>query len=75
MGLVVPHTMRLILGPEHRLLLPAAALFGGAFLVLADLLARTLLSPSEIPVGVITALIGAPFFIYLLRRTRREYAF
>lgn len=74
-GLIMPHTMRLILGPNHRLLLPASALAGASFLMLADLLARTLLSPAQIPVGVITALIGAPFFIYLLRRTRREYAF
>lgn len=74
-GLVVPHAVRLVLGPDHRLLLPAAALSGGAFLVLADLFARTILSPTEIPLGILTALIGAPFFIYLLRRTRREYAF
>ena len=74
-GLVVPHAMRLVLGPEHRLLLPASALAGGAFLIIADLLARTLPSSGEMPVGIITALIGAPFFIYLLRRTRREYAF
>jgi len=74
-GLVVPHAVRLVLGPDHRLLLPAAALFGGAFLVLADLFARTVLAPSEIPIGILTAIIGAPFFIYLLRRTRREYAF
>ena len=74
-GLVVPHAVRLVLGADHRLLLPAAALSGAAFIVLADLLARTLLAPREIPLGVITALIGAPFFIYLLRRHRREYAF
>ncbi|MCK4361745.1 MAG: iron chelate uptake ABC transporter family permease subunit [Dehalococcoidia bacterium] len=74
-GLVVPHAVRLVLGPDHRLLLPAAALSGAAFLVLADLFARTVLAPSEIPIGIITAIIGAPFFIYLLRRTRREYAF
>ena len=74
-GLVVPHAVRLVLGPDHRLLLPAAALCGGAFLVLADLFARTILSPREIPLGILTALIGAPFFVYLLRRTRREYAF
>jgi iron complex transport system permease protein len=67
--------MRLLLGPDHRLLLPASALAGASFLVVADLLARTLLSPAEIPIGVLTALIGAPFFIYLLRRSRREYAF
>ncbi len=74
-GLVMPHAMRLVLGPDHRLLLPASALAGGAFLVSADLLARTLFAPTEIPVGIITALVGAPFFIYLLRRSRREYAF
>jgi iron complex transport system permease protein len=74
-GLVVPHAVRLSLGPDHRLLLPASALAGGAFLVVADLLARVVLAPVELPVGVITAVIGAPFFIYLLRRTRREYAF
>lgn len=73
-GLVVPHAVRLVLGPDHRLLLPASALTGASFLVLADLLARTLLAPAEIPVGVITALIGSPFFIFLIRRSRREYA-
>jgi len=74
-GLVVPHAVRLSLGPDHRLLLPASALAGGVFVVMADLLARTLMAPVEIPVGVITAIIGAPIFLYLLRRTRREYAF
>jgi len=74
-GLVVPHAVRLSLGPDHRLLLPASALAGAVFLVIADLLARIILIPAEIPVGIITAIIGAPFFIYLLRHTRREYAF
>lgn len=74
-GLVIPHAVRLALGPDHRLLLPASALAGAAFLVIADILARSLLAPSEIPVGIFTALVGAPFFIYLLRRNRREYAF
>jgi len=74
-GLVVPHAIRMSLGPEHRLLLPASALAGGTFVVIADLLARVLLAPVEIPVGVVTAIIGAPFFLYLLRRSRREYAF
>ncbi|MFW6125696.1 MAG: FecCD family ABC transporter permease [Chloroflexota bacterium] len=74
-GLVAPHAVRLVFGPDHRLLVPAAALTGAAFLVLADLLARTMFAPREIPLGILTALIGAPFFIYLLRRTRREYAF
>lgn len=74
-GLVTPHAVRLILGPDHRLLLPASALAGGTFVVIADLLARIILAPMEIPVGIITALIGAPFFLYLLRHSRREYAF
>jgi len=74
-GLVMPHAMRLILGPDHRLLIPASALAGGVFVIIADLLARVILAPIEIPVGVITAVIGAPFFLYLLRRSRREYAF
>ena len=74
-GLVVPHAVRLVLGPEHRLLIPASAAVGAAFVVIADLLARTVAPSGELPVGIITALIGAPFFIYLLRRTRKEYAF
>jgi iron complex transport system permease protein len=74
-GLVMPHTVRLVLGPDHRLLLPAAALAGAIFVVIADLLARVLLAPAEIPVGIVTAIVGAPFFLYLLRRSRREYAF
>jgi iron complex transport system permease protein len=74
-GLIVPHIVRMIVGPDHRLLLPAAALSGAIFLVFADLAARLVLAPSEVPLGVVTALIGAPFFIYLLRRTKREYAF
>lgn len=72
-GLVAPHIVRLVVGPGHRLLLPAAALFGAAFLVLADLLARALLPPTEIPVGILTAFVGGPFFLWLLRRERREY--
>lgn len=74
-GLIVPHVVRLVLGPDHRLLLPASILSGSIFLVLADLVARMVLAPSEVPLGVVTALIGAPFFIYLLRRTKREYIF
>ena len=66
-GLIVPHLIRLILGSNHRLVLPAAVLFGGSLLVLADLGARTLLAPQQLPVGVITALIGVPVFLYLLR--------
>jgi len=74
-GLVVPHVARLIFGPDHYLLLPASALLGSLFLVLADLLARVLMAPAEIPVGIITAMGGAPFFIYLLRQSKREYVF
>ncbi|UCB43185.1 MAG: iron chelate uptake ABC transporter family permease subunit [Dehalococcoidales bacterium] len=74
-GLVMPHSVRLILGPDHRLLLPASALAGAIFVIFADLLARVVLAPTEIPVGVVTAVVGAPFFLYLLRRSRREYAF
>jgi len=65
-GMVVPHAVRMVHGPDHRLLLPASALAGGSFLVAADTVARTLLAPAEIPVGVVTALAGGPFFIYLL---------
>jgi iron complex transport system permease protein len=66
-GLIVPHLMRMILGPDHRLLIPASALGGAVFLIVADTVARTIISPSELPVGVITAFLGAPFFIYLLK--------
>lgn len=65
-GMVVPHAVRLITGADHRLLLPASALVGGTFLMGADTIARTLISPAEIPVGIITALAGGPFFVYLL---------
>jgi iron complex transport system permease protein len=69
-GIIVPHLVRLLVGSDHRVVLPAAALFGAAFLVGCDVLARTLLSPVEVPVGVITALLGGPFFLWLLvRRT------
>ena len=72
-GLFAPHVTRLIVGPRHGLLLPAAALAGAAFLVLADLLARAILPPTEIPVGILTAFVGGPFFLWLLRRERRAY--
>lgn len=70
-GLVTPHMMRILVGPDHRVLIPASALAGGIVLVLSDTVARTIASPAELPVGVITALIGAPFFLYLLRARRR----
>lgn len=66
-GLIVPHAVRLVTGSDHRILLPAASLAGGVFMVFADTIARTILSPAEIPVGIITALFGGPFFIYLLK--------
>ena len=65
-GIVVPHLVRLAVGSDHRVVLPAAALFGAAFTVLCDLLARTIIAPLELPVGIITALIGGPFFLWLL---------
>ncbi len=69
-GLIIPHSVRLIFGPDHRLLIPASAFIGASFLIASDTFARTLLAPTELPVGVITAAFGGPFFIYLLR-TRR----
>lgn len=69
-GLIIPHSARLLFGPDHRLLLPASALIGASFLILCDTSARTILSPVELPVGVITAAFGGPFFIYLLRKRR-----
>lgn len=66
-GLIVPHTVRLLIGADHRRVLPLATVGGAAFLVLADLLARTVIAPQELPLGVVTALAGAPFFLYLLR--------
>lgn len=72
-GLVAPHLLRLILGPDHRLLLPASAMGGAILLVLADLFARTIVSPAQLPLGLVTALVGAPFFLYLIERTRRDH--
>jgi iron complex transport system permease protein len=70
-GIIIPHAVRLIWGADYRFLLPLSVLSGAIFLILADLIARTVLSPTEIPVGVVTALFGAPFFLYLLRRRKR----
>lgn len=69
-GLIVPHAVRLIWGPDNRQLLPMSILFGATFLILADLLARTVDQPSEVPVGIVTAVCGVPFFLYLLRRAK-----
>jgi iron complex transport system permease protein len=67
-GLVVPHVVRMLWGPDHRFLIPASVLLGAAFVVLADTLARTAAAPTELPVGVVTAFVGVPFFVWLLRR-------
>ncbi|MDZ7333216.1 MAG: iron ABC transporter permease [candidate division KSB1 bacterium] len=72
-GMMTPHICRLILGPDHRLLAPASFFFGGAFLVLCDTVARILIAPAEIPVGVITALLGGPFFLWLLLSGSSEH--
>ena len=69
-GLVTPHLVRLAVGPGHRFLLPASALLGAALLVGADLVARTVVAPAELPIGIVTALFGGPFFLWLLRRER-----
>ena len=72
-GLIVPHVARLLLGPDHVRLLPVTALAGAIFLMLADTLARTIFAPSEVPVGILMAFIGGPFFLYLLRKMKRSY--
>ena len=71
-GLVVPHMLRLVFGPDHRVLIPVSALGGAAFLVVADTVARTAIQPAELRVGIITALVGAPFFVFLLIRNKRQ---
>lgn len=71
-GIVIPHAVRMVIGPGHRLLLPMSLLIGAAFLVLADVVARTAMSPGELPIGVVTAAIGAPFFLFVLRRSRGQ---
>ena len=71
-GLIVPHIVRLLIGPDHRWLLPASALAGGILLLLADTIARIIIAPTELPTGILTAILGAPFFIMLLVQQRRE---
>jgi iron complex transport system permease protein len=71
-GLMVPHLIRLLVGPDHRTLLPLSALAGAILLVAADALARVVIAPAELPVGVVTALLGAPFFLWLLVVQRRR---
>lgn len=72
-GLVIPHMMRMLLGPDHRVLLPASALGGAMFLVLCDSLGRVLMPPAEVRVGIMTALLGTPYFLYLLRRMQKRF--
>ena len=69
-GIVVPHLLRLVIGPDHRFLLPAAALLGGSLLLFADVIARTLVAPAELPIGIITSAVGGPFFLWILLRNR-----
>ena len=71
-GIIVPHAVRLAFGASHRVLVPLSILFGGAFMVLADLAARTIVEPAELPIGVVTAFLGAPFFVLVLRTSRRS---
>jgi iron complex transport system permease protein len=72
-GIVVPHAVRLLLGPSHRVLVPVAMVLGAAFLVLTDVLARWVMAPAELPIGVVTAMVGAPFFLVVLRRHRGSW--
>ena len=71
-GIIVPHIVRLIVGPNYRVILPLSILFGGAFLVFADLVGRTIIAPAELPIGVVTAFVGAPFFLLVLRRAVQD---
>jgi iron complex transport system permease protein len=70
-GLMTPHILRLVVGADHRRLIPASVMGGASFMILADLAARTAIRPEEIPVGAVTAILGGPFFLYLLRRERK----
>jgi iron complex transport system permease protein len=71
-GLITPHILRLIVGPDHKILYPTAAISGGIMLLISDTIARTVLMPREIPVGIITSIVGVPFFLYLLNKSRRQ---
>ena len=71
-GIVVPHLLRLTVGPDHRFLLPGAALLGATFLLLADAVSRTIVAPAELPIGIVTATIGGPFFLWILLRRGRQ---
>jgi iron complex transport system permease protein len=73
-GIVVPHVLRMAIGPDHRYLLPASALLGGSLLIFADVIARTIVAPAELPIGIITAAVGGPFFLWILLRQRSRLA-
>jgi len=72
-GLIVPHMVRMIFGADHRVLFPFTFFVGGTFLILCDTIAKVVIAPSELPVGVVTSLCGVPFFLYLLKREKGEY--
>lgn len=72
-GLVIPHVTRILVGPDHRILIPASILTGGIVLLLTDTLAKTMMAPVDVPAGIITALFGAPFFVFLLKKRKHEY--
>ena len=69
-GIIVPHAVRIVFGTSYRVLLPLSILYGAAFLIIADLIARTIVAPAELPIGVVTAFLGAPFFAFVLRSSR-----
>ena len=73
-GIVVPHLLRLVIGPDHRYLLPATALLGATFLLMADAISRTIVAPAELPIGIVTAAVGGPFFLWILLRRRAAFA-
>ena len=73
-GIVVPHLLRLVIGPDHRYLLPATALLGASFLLLADAVSRVIVAPAELPIGIVTAAVGGPFFLWILLRKRAAFA-
>lgn len=72
-GLIIPHIVRIIFGPDHKIVIPASAIVGGIFLILTDTISRTIIAPVEIPIGIITAVLGGPFFVYLLRKKKSGY--
>ena len=71
-GLIIPHAVRMVVGPNHRVLIPFSAIVGGMFMIICDTLARTLVPPMEIPVGAVTALFGSPYFLYLLYKSKKQ---